>query len=350
MVIRPPVTMAARGTFGRAMQLRSFFLTALVLVAHWALAQPPLAPNSMDAQGRKQGAWSKTWPNGQLRYTGQFKDDRPVGEFKHFNDRGKIETVQQHAGDGIISRARHFYPDGSLMATGKYVRQQKDSTWNYYMADGQLKKVERYAAGHLHGEQVTYYPGGQMAEREQRVNGEMHGPSMSWFPDGKLKSEATYEKGEAEGRMVFYYPKGNREIEGNLVNGDRDGTWIYYNADGTIQLQILYARGQVVKERKENGTFREYYDDEQVQSEVIYKKGKREGKFTEYYGNGRWTMKPVPSDSEVSTPAEVERVLEGQTKKREGTYVNDLLEGEVKEYDENGKLLKVTRYVGGVEQ
>jgi antitoxin component YwqK of YwqJK toxin-antitoxin module len=46
----------------------------------------------------------------------------------------------------------------------------------------------------------------------------------------------------------------------------------------------------------------------------------------------------------------VQRVLEGQTKKREGTYVNDLLEGEVKEYDEKGKLVKVTRYVGGVEQ
>jgi len=30
--------------------------------------------------------------------------------------------------------------------------------------------------------------------------------------------------------------------------------------------------------------------------------------------------------------------------------VNDLLEGEVKEYDEKGKLVKVTRYVGGVEQ
>jgi antitoxin component YwqK of YwqJK toxin-antitoxin module len=150
--------------------------------------------------------------------------------------------------------------------------------------------------------------------------------------------------------MTFYFPSGKKEIDGQVVNGDRDGVWYYFNADGTIQLQVLYARGVMVKERKENGTFKEYYDDEQLKSEITYVKGKREGKFTEYYDNGQWLMKPVPADPNLGTPADVQRVLEGQTKKREGTYVNDLLEGEVKEYDEKGKLVKVTRYVGGVEQ
>lgn len=336
--------------FCTVMLQRILFTLIAVLCAAFTFAQPPAAANSTDAKGRKQGAWSKTWPNGKVRYQGQFMDDKPVGTFMHWDENGKLTSIQRHAGDGKVSRAEHFHPNGALMAEGKYVGQAKDSTWNYYAADGKLRKVERFQAGTLHGEQLTYYPNGQLAEREHRVEGELHGEMKSWFDNGTLKSEANYVKGQPEGRMTFYFPSGKKEIEGQVVNGDRDGVWYYFNADGTIQLQVLYARGILVKERKENGTFKEYYDDEQLKSEITYVKGKREGKFTEYYDNGQWLMRPVPADPNLGTPADVQRVLEGQIKKREGTYMNDLLEGEVKEYDEKGKLVKVTRYVGGVEQ
>lgn len=330
------------------MLLRTLFFAVLAIGHLVVMAQP--TANRTDAQGRKQGPWSKTWPNGKVRYEGQFQDDKPVGTFKHWDEDGRLTSIQRHAGDGKVSRAEHFHPNGTLMAAGKYVGQAKDSTWNLYAADGKLRKVERYKLGTLHGEQVTYYPNGQMAEREQRVDGVLQGELKSWFDNGNVKSEATYVNGEPEGKMVFYFPNGRKEIEGQVVNGDRDGLWYYFNADGSIQLQMLYAKGTLVKERKENGTFKEFYDDEQLMSEVTYVKGKREGKFVEYYDNGTWLMKPVPADPNMGTPADVQRVLEGQTKKREGTYVNDLLEGEVKEYDEKGKVVKVTRYMAGVAQ
>ena len=344
-----PVRAAPR-QYLRAVRFRTAFLILLALVVSSASAQPA-APNATDAKGRKQGAWSKAWPNGRARYIGAFKDDRPQGEFKHFDDEGRLTTLQRYAPDGNTSRAEHFHANGQLMARGKYVGQAKDSTWNYYAADGSLRKVERYAEGALHGEQLSYYPNGQMLEREERKAGQLHGPSKSWFANGKLKSEATYENGEGEGRMVFYHPNGNKEIEGQLVNGTRDGTWHYFNPDGSLQLVMLYAKGELVKERKENGAFTEHYDDEQLKSEVRYKKGKREGAFTEWHPNGRWVMKPMQADPVTGAPGgDMERVLEGQTMKREGTYMNDLLEGEVREYDEKGKLARTVKYKAGVEQ
>jgi len=135
-----------------------------------------------------------------------------------------------------------------------------------------------------------------------------------------------------------------------MVNGDRDGTWYYFNGDGSLQLQMLYSKGQLMKERKENGVFKEYFDDEQLKSEVIYKKGKKQGAFTEYHDNGVWELEPLAADPVLGTPGEMQRVLKGQTKQREGTYVDDLLEGEVKEYDDKGKLLKTTPYKAGVMQ
>lgn len=331
--------------------MRSAILFITYVLGATALAQPTgLDLNASDAKGRKQGAWTKTWPNGKTRYLGQFKDDKPFGTFKHYDEEGHLTTLQEYAVDGRTSRARHYHPNGTVMATGKYLLQNKDSTWNYYGPEGRLRKVERYQAGKLDGEQVSYYPDGKVVESEMRRNGVLHGPSKSWFANGQLKSEATYQEGEPEGKMTFYFNNGKKEIEGNMVNGDRDGTWYYFNEDGTVQLQMLYAKGELLKERKENGVFRTYYDDEQLQSEVTYKKGKREGPFTEYHDNGQWEVRTVPGDPVLGTPGDIERVLKGQTRSREGRYVNDQLEGEVREYDDKGKLVKTTRYVGGVEQ
>lgn len=330
------------------MFLRALHSAVLLVPVLLLQAQPP-APshNVTDAQGRKQGVWSKNWPNGRVRYEGQFKDDRPVGTFKHYDEEGKLTTLQRHAGDGRVSRAEHFHPNGTVMATGKYIGQEKDSTWNYYDVTGALRKIERFKLGKLHGEVVTYYSGGQMAEKEHFSDGLREGESLSWFPNGIPKSTANYVGGEAQGKMTFYFPSGKKEIEGQVINGDRDGTWYYLNEDGTVQLQVLYAKGAVVKEKMENGTFTEYFDDDRIKSEITYKKGKREGRFAEYHPNGKWVTRDIPADPIKGTPADIERVLQGQTKKIEGTYKDDLLDGEVKEYDENGKLVKTTRYAAG---
>ncbi len=329
------------------MRIRLALLLLPALLAGSLAAQ---TPNATDAQGRKQGPWSKAWPNGQVRYTGQFKDDRPVGEFRHFNQQGKLESIQTYAADGRASKAVHYHATGQVMARGNYAGQEKDSTWNYYSVDGSIRKVEHYSQGKMVGEAVSYYANGKEAERATWKQGVQHGPAKSWFDTGTVKSEANYVNGEPEGRMVFYYPNGVKEIEGQLVNGDRDGEWTYFNEDGSMQVRVLYAKGEMVKERKENGTFKEYYDDEQVKSEVTFKRGKREGKFIEWHDDGQWVLKPVPADEVTGAPGDMERVLQGQTKAREGTYANDLIEGEVREYDEKGRLIKTTRYLAGVEQ
>jgi antitoxin component YwqK of YwqJK toxin-antitoxin module len=318
------------------------------LLACALLAQPDGDLNRTDAKGRKQGAWAKSHGNGTLRYQGQFKDDKPQGEFRHFNEEGQLTSIQVYDADGRVSRVRHLHPDGSTLAQGRYVGQEKDSTWNYYDEQGRLRRVEQFVSGKLNGEVVTYYPSGQVADRDEFSNGLLHGQSRSWFTNGILKSEANYVNGLAEGRMFHYYSTGKKEYEGPVKKGERHGTWFHFNTDGSVHVRMVYHQGGLVEEVRENGTFQDLYPDEQPMSEVTYRKGKREGPFVEYYQNGRWVIKPVPADPETGARADVERQLQGQTKKREGTYRNDQLQGEVKEYDEKGKLVRVTTYEAGV--
>ena len=324
------------------MTTRTLILAALLTAFSFANAQ-----NATDAQGRKQGPWSKSWPNGQVRYTGQFKDDKPQGEFKHWTEDGLVSSVQVFAADGNTSRAQHFHPSGRVMASGKYMGQAKDSLWNYYDEDGKLRKVERLVKGTLHGDEVSYYADGKEAERTSYEHGKKHGAWKQWFPDGSVKAEGLYTEGHPEGRMVWYFANGKKEIEGGTVKGEKDGTWVYWNEDGSMQLQMLFASGELVKAKKENGVFKEYYDDEQLKEEVIWKNGAMNGPFTEWYSNGTWVDKPMTPTPEGVFAGDVQRELKGQTKKREGAYVNGKLHGPVKHFDEKGALVRTEFYTDG---
>ncbi|MCK4749060.1 MAG: hypothetical protein KAT15_18535 [Bacteroidales bacterium] len=54
--------------------------------------------NQTDNQGRKQGHWKKSYPNGELMYRGFFRDDRPVGLMERFYDDGKLRAVLDYKG------------------------------------------------------------------------------------------------------------------------------------------------------------------------------------------------------------------------------------------------------------
>jgi antitoxin component YwqK of YwqJK toxin-antitoxin module len=329
------------------MSVRAHLFAATAFLALTLHAQPP-APNVTDAKGLKQGRWARTWAeSSQLRYEGQFKDDRPVGRFTYYSTQGRVESIVDHYPDGKASHARHFHPNGKLMAEGRYAGQEKDSVWTYFDTEGRKRGQERWSAGKKDGEQFTYYADGKVAEKSTWAKGVQQGPFEQYFDNGQVKHRATFVQGEAEGTVTYFFPSGRKEIEGKMVNGDRDGTWYYHNEDGTVQIQVLYKQGVYVKDRKENGTFKEYYDDEKLKSEVTYKAGRKEGRFTEWNDDGNWVTRPVQVGPQGAERGDMERVLEGQTKRREGTYRNDLLEGEVKEYDEQGRLLRTVVYAAG---
>lgn len=325
--------------------MRTFSTVAALILAIGALAQ-----NETDAQGRKQGPWVKTYEGtSDVRYTGQFKDDKPVGTFKYYHEGGQLSAEMRFA-QGGVSRCVNFHDNGQKMAEGKYVQeQQKDSIWNYYDRNGALRKVEQYQGGKLHGLTVAYYANGQEAQRIHWQRGVEEGEWQEFFEDGNPKIQGRYSNGEPEGENLYYYSNGKVEIRGQWRNGNRDGNWKYYNEDGSVQLQVLYADGQFVKEKKENGVFKEYFRNEKLKSEHTYSNGMRHGPFKEYYDSGEWVIEDRP-EGPKGEPADKVRVLKGQQVMRSGNYKNDELHGEVKYFFDNGRLEKVEMYSEGTLQ
>ena len=51
--------------------------------------------NEIDSNGNKQGVWSKYYKNGNLRYKGQFRNDKPEGLFFYYYDTGELKVEKE---------------------------------------------------------------------------------------------------------------------------------------------------------------------------------------------------------------------------------------------------------------
>jgi len=216
---------------------------------------------------------------------------------------------------------------------------------------------------------------------QEKIN---DGKQKFYYSNGQISSEGLIKNGLPEGYWISYYPNGIIKSEGNRVASLLDSTWIFYSELGNIQSKINYKQNKkfgfqitysdscnVIKEEyfendiKQNNTII-YYDvkgkkkkeeipfldnvkegkgyeydkeDGRIISIIFFKKGtlmgkekiNRKDKFNNKYG----TWKSFYDDGKLHI---------------ESRYKNDLLNGYLKEYDKNGKLLNATLYIDGVPQ
>ena len=66
--------------------------------------------NTIDKKGLRQGVWAKYYPDNKTPiYTGQFLDNKPIGEFRYFFPSGKVKAIIQHQAKNNLSYARLYF-------------------------------------------------------------------------------------------------------------------------------------------------------------------------------------------------------------------------------------------------
>ena len=206
-----------------------FFILLLAPVLSFSQAQ-----NQQDATGQKQGKWIKSYRYGNVRYSGQFRNDRPYGQFKYFYESGALQAVTDYSDDGVIALTQTFHENGAPMAEGKYIRQKKEGKWSYYSdIDSSLVAEENYKKGVLHGKSTNYYPEtGNPTDSFEYINGKKEGPYLKFFPDGSTMTEGTYKNDQLDGDFTLFYPNGKVQLKGQYQNGQQTGNWNYFDEEG----------------------------------------------------------------------------------------------------------------------
>lgn len=194
--------------------------------------------NKTDAKGRRQGAWCDFYPNGQKRYEGNFKNDRCTGEFRYYDQQGRLQATNTFDKSGEKALNKTYAPNGKLLATGYYVHQQKEGEWRYYDKEsGALKLVEDNKGGKVDGWSRVYNPGtGRLAEEAQYVAGVREGLCRQFFDSGYLMMECHFHNNVMDGPAKTYFPNTALKEEGAYANGKKSGQWKTYNEDGDLIL------------------------------------------------------------------------------------------------------------------
>jgi antitoxin component YwqK of YwqJK toxin-antitoxin module len=245
---------------GKRIMISLALLCIIPAAAHCAELQDTIW-NQTDGQGKKQGHWKKHYPNGELMYTGFFRDGKPAGRMLRFYDDGKLKVELDFSRDGESAFATMYFMNGKTGAAGRYNRQKRDSIWSYYSYHtGRLSHRESYRMGKREGPSTTFYPEGPEAEIIYWKNDMKHGSWKQYYEDSGLRLSAAFEMDRLQGPYRLYNRNGVLVMEGYYVNGEMDGDWKYYDGQGNLKYHLQYRDGECLDEGKLEQWAREFMD------------------------------------------------------------------------------------------
>jgi len=228
--------------------VKRFILGMLLLfVADVLVAQTSVPTDSVinyiDINGLKQGKWEKKDLNGKLRFEAYFIDDKPVGDFKRFDENGNLYAWLKYNNQGEKASVTFYHKTGKTAATGKYIGKAQDSIWNYFDEDGGLYLQESYNNGVKNGQFKQYTSEGVMIEEVSWKNGVKDGPWKKFYVEGQKMWDATYVNGKLEGPFKSWYKNGGLQKEGVYVNDFEEGDWKAYSEAGNLLKTYHYKNG-----------------------------------------------------------------------------------------------------------
>lgn len=199
--------------------------------------------NQTDSNGLRQGLWQKQQENGRLAYEGQFKDDKPVGEWKRYHPGGQLKALIEYKGDTAYTQLFDVWR--KKIAEGNYLNQQKEGVWRIYQ-NNILVADESYQQGVRNGIAHQYFENGKVMEESQWKNGKKDGDYQLFYPSGKPYIQCKMKEDQRHGLFLVYYENGLMEREAAYKNGLRDGEWQFFNQDGELAYTLFYAQGEIL--------------------------------------------------------------------------------------------------------
>ena len=330
-----------------------------------------------------------------LIFEGEFTDGDRNGKGKEYYNDGKIRFVGKYLNGKKNGIGKEYDYDNRLIFEGEYFNDEKNGRGKEYN-NGKLS-FEGIFLNNKNWVGTKYDKNGNIM---YSLNNNVNGSGKEYYFDGILRYEGEYINGKRNGKGVEYYMNGNKLFEGdylndlkwngkgydslnNLVyelkdgkcfvkefnghddtlsfegeylNGERNGRGKEYDYfDGNLVFEGEYSRGQ------RNGKGKQY-NKGKLEYEGEYLNGKKHGKGKEYYSDGKLRFDgEYLYDSKIRGKYYVNDILEylGEylyNRKWDGSgfdekgiiiYVLKQGDGEVKEYDDNGKLKFKGKYLNG---
>ncbi|MFD1292719.1 toxin-antitoxin system YwqK family antitoxin [Lutibacter holmesii] len=198
--------------------------------------------NQVNESGAREGIWKKEYPNGRIRYQGQFKNGKEIGVFKYYSIRSSKHPIliKTFSKENNLAEVVFYTENGVIESKGVMDGKNRVGQWLYYHKDGvTILSEENYENGVLNGVSKTFYKTGKPTEILYYKNGKLHGNMQRFADNGVLIDDVNYVDGKLNGLAKFYNLKGELIYTGMYKNDEKIGKWEYFNEEETKDKSIL---------------------------------------------------------------------------------------------------------------
>ncbi|MCB9341201.1 MAG: toxin-antitoxin system YwqK family antitoxin [Lewinellaceae bacterium] len=134
------------------------------------------------------------------------------------------------------------------------------------------------------GKYTSFYPGGQVFEESFYKNDTLDGERKLFYESGAVQTIEHYSMGQFEGKKQYFYENGQLSNEGEYVANEMTGVWKRWFESGELMEEVHFEKNN------ENGPFKLYHKTGKPSVEGIYTDGdNEEGEIRKYDENGRLT-------------------------------------------------------------
>lgn len=283
---------------------------------------------------------------------------------------------------------RLFDINGNLILIGNLKNDQRNGPfYDLNPETGDTLRIVNFQNNLREGKSLSYFPGGGLSQESNFVNNQLEGPVTSYFEDGTVRDRTIFKNNKPDGLSEAFYPNANPKTKINFSMGQYHGTYEEFDESGQLVFSTNYSRGVIdgkelqyfpegtIKAVREfrsgelNGSYELNYPDGKPERRATYKKGQPEGEMIEYFPDGSIRMKAIYQKGIPSLPivyfhpngkvrqritynGQGAKVLEENYFSNEQLassirFVNELEEGEVKIFNENGNLMEIRNYSKG---
>jgi len=259
-----------------------------------------------------QTKYKKYYDNGQLMKVGKLINKTKTGKWKEYFENGQLQSVGKYKinAEGNAYKTgkwKSYYKTGELKEKGYYegIKKrnnsgdfyQKTGKWIYFDLFGDENKfIFNYKNGVNKGLQQIFHKNGWLYSAAIYYNKGKDAHFIMYYPSGKVQLQLEIKNNESQGRYLKFYENGQVKLDGEKNNGAFNGiVKIYhkngqlyqiqewegrYNYEKLINIKVCYnTNGKPIDKgtlKDDNGTLKEYINDELVNIVTIENGRKKE--------------------------------------------------------------------------
>lgn len=168
----------------------------------------------------RHGKGKEFWPNGNLRYDGDFMHDMACGNCKI------------------------YFEDGTLCYAGEVWLNQWYGKGVSYREDGTIHIDGIFADGIVNGFARVFYECGGLSYEGETKDGAIHGQGRKYNEDGTIYYEGTANMGNPDGFGRAYHPNGMLMYEGEIKSLKLWGYGRKYHENGKLIYEGEFVDGE----------------------------------------------------------------------------------------------------------